>query len=52
MPITIWIAILIEAIQLNWMDFAVLRALQAISGLVGRYEESKASDAIEVTLGD
>ena len=29
------------------MDFAVLCALQAISGPVGWYEESKASDAIE-----
>ena len=33
------------------MDFEVLRALQAINGLVGWYEESKASDAIEVTIG-
>ena len=42
MPIMVWLAILID-----WIDFAVLCALQAIKGLFGWYEESKASDAIE-----
>ena len=36
MPIMIWLAILIEAIQFDWMDFAVLCALQAINGLFKR----------------
>ena len=47
MPIMIWLAILIEAIQSDWMDFALLCVLQAINGLVGWYEESNASDAIK-----
>ena len=38
---------MIEAIQFDWMDFAVLCVLQAINGLVGWYEESNASDAIK-----
>ena len=38
MPIMIWLAILIEAIQFDWMDFAVR---------VGWYEESKSSNAIK-----
>ena len=48
MPIIILFAFLwIEAIQLDWMDFAALCALQAITSLVGWHEESKASDALE-----
>ena len=47
MLIMIWLAILIEAIQVDWMDFAVLCVLQAINSLVGWYEESNASDAIK-----
>ena len=46
-PIMIWLAILIEALQFDWMNFEVLCALQAINGLFSWYEESKASDAIE-----
>ena len=42
------LAILIEAIQFDWMDFAVLCVLQAIHDLVGWYEESNSSDAIKV----
>ena len=47
MSIMIWLAILIEALQSDWMNFAVLCTLQAINGLFSWYEESKASDAIE-----
>ena len=47
MSIMFWLAILIEALQFDWMNFAVLCALQAINGLFGWYEESKASDAVE-----
>ena len=41
------LAIVIEAIQSDWMDFAVLSVLQAIYGFVGWYEESNASNAIK-----
>ena len=47
MSIMIWLAILIEALQFDWMNFAVLCSLQAINGLFSWYEESKASDAIQ-----
>ena len=47
MSIIIWLAILIEALQFDWMDFTVQCTLQAINGLFSWYEESKASDAIE-----
>ena len=47
MPIMIWLAILIEAIQSDWMDFAVLCVLKAMNNLVVWYEESNASDAIK-----
>jgi len=46
MPIMIWLAILVEAIQGEWGDFGVLLSLQLINGLVGWHEESKAGDAI------
>ena len=49
MSIMIWPAILIEALQFDWMDFEVLCALRAINGLFSWYEESKASDAIEAS---
>ena len=46
-PILFSLAILIEAIQFDWIVFAVLCVLQAINGLVGWYEESNSSDAIK-----
>ena len=49
MPIMIWLAILIEALQFDWVNFAVLCALQAMNGLLSWYEESKAWDAIEAS---
>ena len=49
MSIMIWLAILIEALQFDWMHFEVLCALRAINGLFSWYEESKASDAIEAS---
>ena len=42
-----YLAILIEAIQSDWMDFAVFCVLQAINSLFGLFEESNASDAIK-----
>jgi len=47
MSIMIWLAILIEALQFDWIGFAVLCTLQAINGLFSWYKKSKASDAIE-----
>lgn len=42
----IWIAIIIEAIELNWLDFMVLLALQILNGTVGFIEDMKAGDAV------
>ena len=47
MSIMIWLAIFIEALRFDWMNLAVLCALQGIDDLFSWYEESKASDAIE-----
>ena len=46
MPIMIWLAIPVEAIQTDWADFAVLLSLQIINGTLEWYEDSKAADAI------
>lgn len=46
MPIMIWIAILVEAIQADWTDFAVLLGLQMLNGCVSYVEEKNAGDAI------
>jgi H+-transporting ATPase len=42
----IWIAIIIEAIELNWLDFSVLMVLQILNGTVGFVEDMKAGDAV------
>ena len=47
MSIMIWLAIFMEALQFDWVNFGVLCILQAIKGLFSWSEESKASDAIE-----
>mmetsp|Transcript_23708 Transcript_23708/g.3941 ORF Transcript_23708/g.3941 Transcript_23708/m.3941 type:complete len:122 (+) Transcript_23708:248-613(+) len=47
MPIMIWIAIIIELIRLDWIDFGVLFFLQFINGFVGWHEEKNAGNAIE-----
>ena len=47
MSIMIWLAVLIEALQFHWMNFAVFCTIQAINGLFSWYAESEASDAIE-----
>ena len=47
MSIMIWLAIMIEALQFDWMNFEVLRALQAMNGLFSWYGEPKVSGAIE-----
>jgi len=52
MSIMIWFAILIEALQFDWMDFAALCTLKAINGLFSWYEKSNASDAIEAERKD
>lgn len=51
MPIMIWIAIIVEAIQQDWTDFFVLFFLQALNGTVGYYEEKNAGDAIAALKG-
>jgi len=46
MPIMIWLAILVEGIREDWLDFGVLFGLQVINGVVGWHEEKNAGDAI------
>ncbi|KNC77588.1 hypothetical protein SARC_09955 [Sphaeroforma arctica JP610] len=46
MPIMIWIAIVIEAAIQNWLDMAVLLAIQFINATIGWYEITKAGDAV------
>jgi H+-transporting ATPase len=43
----IWVAIIIEIIRLDWLDFGVLIILQFVNGFVGWYEERNAGNAIE-----
>ena len=53
-PIMMLLAILIEAIQFDWMDFAVLCALQAINGarrLVRGVERFGRDQGIEEEFG-
>ena len=47
MPIMIWAAIIIEIINLSWLDVGVLSLLQFVNGFVGWYEEKNAGNAIE-----
>ena len=47
MSIMMWLAILIEPLQFEWMNFAVLCALQAMNGLFSWFGEPKVSGAIE-----
>ena len=47
MPIMIWVATLVVALEGDWDDFSVLLTLQVINGVVGYYEERSAGDAIE-----
>ena len=46
MPGMIWLAIVVEAVQREWVDFGVLLLLQIINGVVGFYEERNAGNAI------
>jgi H+-transporting ATPase len=46
MPIMIWIAALIEAVNESWPDLAILLALQFFNGFVGYFEEKNAGDAV------
>lgn len=46
MPIMIWLAILVEAINQDWEDFVVLMILQFVNGVVGFIEEKNAGNAI------
>lgn len=46
MPIMIWLAIIVEAINQDWEDFVVLAILQFVNGMVGFIEERNAGNAI------
>ena len=46
MPVMIWLAIPVKAIQTDWADFAVPLSLQIINGTLEWYEDSKAADAM------
>jgi magnesium-transporting ATPase (P-type) len=46
MPVMIWLAIAVEAVQASWVDFGVLLTLQVLNGGVSYYEEKNAGDAI------
>lgn len=46
MPIMIWLAIIVEAINQDWEDFVVLAILQFVNGMVGFIEEHNAGNAI------
>ena len=47
MPGMIWVAIIIESIRQDPLDFTVLMALQLLNGCLTWYEEKNAGDAIE-----
>jgi len=46
MPIMIWIAIIIEGIIEDWLNFCVLLLLQMVNGCIAFNEATKAGDAI------
>jgi H+-transporting ATPase len=46
MPIMIWIAIIIEAGIMNWLDMGILLAIQLINASISFYETNKAGNAI------
>ena len=51
MPIMIWLAVIVEAVQQDWTDFFVLFFLQALNGSVAYFEEKNAGDAIAALKG-
>ena len=46
MPIMIWAATAVVAVEGDWEDFGVLLTLQVVNGTVGFFEEKSAGDAI------
>jgi H+-transporting ATPase len=46
MPIMIWIAIIIEAAILNWLDMGILLFIQFTNASISFYETTKAGDAV------
>ena len=46
MPIMIWIAIIIEAAILNWIDMGILLVIQFTNGSISFYELNKAGNAV------
>jgi len=47
MPVMIWLATVVVALEGDWDDLGVLLTLQVINGVVGYLEEKSAGDAIE-----
>lgn len=47
MPWMIEIAVIVEIIEKDWVDFGVLFALLLMNGLIGWYEDLKAGNAVE-----
>jgi H+-transporting ATPase len=46
MPIMIWLAIIVEASILNWLDMGILLAIQFTNAIISFYETTKAGNAI------
>jgi H+-transporting ATPase len=46
MPVMIWLAIVIEAILLKWMDMTILLGIQLANASISFYEISKAGNAV------
>eukprot|EP00884_Botryococcus_braunii_P018072 jgi/Botrbrau1/4949/Bobra.0122s0027.1 len=46
MPIMIWLAVIVEIAIFNWIDMAILLAIQFINATIGWYETVKAGDAV------
>lgn len=47
MPVMIWIAAIVEAAILNWIDMSILLTIQFTNASIGYYEITKAGDAVE-----
>ena len=45
-PAKIWLAILINGLLEDWLNFAVLMVLQFVNGIISYNEATKAGDAI------
>jgi hypothetical protein len=46
MPVMIWVAVIVEAAILNWLDFGILLFINLANASLSYYETTKAGDAI------